>query len=168
MDKINSANIAKNNSVNIIIGISIFFLSIYFITQNFELLSPNNFFKTESCENLENNFEKYSNLNLNQFCINDSYQEVIWVGARLIHIENRYVEGFKRYEYNLEFINKNISRNISINSNSSNIPYEIGYFYQFNIKKMCVLSNSMASSGSYYDPYFIELNIRPDCSNKIQ
>jgi hypothetical protein len=78
-----------------------------------------------------------------------------WVGARLLAKSVSYDSWYHRYVTSLTMAGLEKQTELQITSGAttvSQVPYEVGRFYKYDVGGMCRLIFSSASSGMFYDP----------------
>lgn len=118
------------------------------------------------CAQLKENLDITAYFGLGDFNCAEKDAFPIWVGGILRNITKSSATGYNRDEYRMTFEGVKKSRTIAVSifySNSKELPYEIGKFYSFDLRKHCTLMTSSASSGMFYDPDLNALEHLEEC-----
>jgi hypothetical protein len=117
------------------------------------------------CKELSSNFDaKINSINPEECDKWDFGKNPIWVGGTLKNMSTTYDSWHNHGVHSLTFVGIKKEGIMRINTNISEIPYQIGKYYKFDLGKECVLFYSMASSGSFYDPNLTALE-HMECTN---
>lgn len=110
-------------------------------------------FDLNTCEGLAKNLDREIDT-IKDKCIVANKKPVILVGGELINVSTSYheYEAVEKYTHKLFIRGATGYYDLYINSESETVPYKVGYFYKFDLGRICTLIFSAHSSGMFYDP----------------